>query len=367
MSTYSFLWCHFMKPSESRINAEIERVIKTDRQIQFLLLPHDEFSFATVMRVKLNHPNKSISTIMVVDDDDQATEEMDFVRADRIWHMPENKPIKDNGGRGWSVRLQRKQQWIIDQSDCVICCWYADIEADNRLYWYLRENKPILDLTDCDIVQIIQQCIKNMTPEQQQLKTLVDQRKSHKEIGEIFGISGSAVRQRINRMTRLLRIDVQAVRRNSVKSEPEKQIQSTSSRIRAIKPYYKTCTLEFEDYGYLPEDNKVFVKSQIRNEIQRAINDGYNWFLTNFASEYELSFVQSVLDLKTHSPELQLEAVVPYGFSHKLFCCCDAISYQGCWSDAFFYKRWVSQRIIRVGVSYKDQEVRSINTKTSDY
>lgn len=62
----------------------------------------------------------------------------------------------------------------------------------------------------------------------------------------------------------------------------------------------------------IPDDKIEYVRTQLLNEIQSAINDGYTTFISGFADGADLLFAECVLEHKKEYPNLFLEAAIPY-------------------------------------------------------
>lgn len=61
----------------------------------------------------------------------------------------------------------------------------------------------------------------------------------------------------------------------------------------------------------IPTDMIPYVKSQLYQELLRAIQSGYTHFISGFASGADLIFAGAVIDLKGRYP-ISLEAAIPY-------------------------------------------------------
>ena len=62
----------------------------------------------------------------------------------------------------------------------------------------------------------------------------------------------------------------------------------------------------------IPADKVEYVKSKLKEEIEKAIADGFTTFISGFAEGVDLLFAELVLEQKAQHPELFLEAAIPY-------------------------------------------------------
>lgn len=65
-------------------------------------------------------------------------------------------------------------------------------------------------------------------------------------------------------------------------------------------------------HRHIPADKLNYVKQRLREEIEAAIADGYNSFLSGFAEGVDLLFAELVIEQKALHPHLFLEAALPY-------------------------------------------------------
>ncbi|WP_312280457.1 SLOG family protein [Oscillibacter sp.] len=62
----------------------------------------------------------------------------------------------------------------------------------------------------------------------------------------------------------------------------------------------------------IPADKVDYVKSKLKEEIEKAIADGFTMFISGFAEGVDLLFAELVLEQKAQHPDLFLEAAIPY-------------------------------------------------------
>ena len=62
----------------------------------------------------------------------------------------------------------------------------------------------------------------------------------------------------------------------------------------------------------IPAEETAYVKETLRQEIKKAVNDGFTVFLSGFADGVDQYFAEIVLELQNKNPELKLIAVLPY-------------------------------------------------------
>lgn len=62
----------------------------------------------------------------------------------------------------------------------------------------------------------------------------------------------------------------------------------------------------------IPADKVEYVKSKLKEEIEKAIADGFTMSISGFAEGVDLLFAELVLEQKTQHPDLFLEAAIPY-------------------------------------------------------
>ena len=72
----------------------------------------------------------------------------------------------------------------------------------------------------------------------------------------------------------------------------------------------KTCG--FTGHRDIPDSEVESVKHGLRKEIDKAIADGYTFFLSGFAEGADLFFAEIVAEKCRENPALHLEAVIPY-------------------------------------------------------
>lgn len=89
----------------------------------------------------------------------------------------------------------------------------------------------------------------------------------------------------------------------------------------------------------ISSDDAEFVKTELHREISKAIEDGYQCFLTNFANGVCQHFAQVVVEKQKENEDIRLEAVLPYHSRHNellgdeackpLLLSCSDISFSG--------------------------------------
>ena len=62
----------------------------------------------------------------------------------------------------------------------------------------------------------------------------------------------------------------------------------------------------------IPADKVEYVKTKLKEEIEKAIADGFTMFISGFAEGVDLLFAELVLEQKAQHPDLFLEAAIPY-------------------------------------------------------
>lgn len=62
----------------------------------------------------------------------------------------------------------------------------------------------------------------------------------------------------------------------------------------------------------IPIDKVELVKTKLREEIEKAIADGFTMFITGMAEGVDLIFAELVIEQKEKHPHLLLEAAIPY-------------------------------------------------------
>lgn len=111
----------------------------------------------------------------------------------------------------------------------------------------------------------------------------------------------------------------------------------------------------------IPEQKKVTIAQLLRQEILKAIADGYTHFISGFATGADLLFADIVVQLKAVYP-ITLEAAIPYPGRVKtpdktfqrLIRCCDTVKihsdcyFKGCYARRNRYMVDQSQRILAV-------------------
>ncbi len=62
----------------------------------------------------------------------------------------------------------------------------------------------------------------------------------------------------------------------------------------------------------MPKDKTLYVRQELRHEIEQAIADGFTRFLSSMLNNVDLDFAAIVEEKKKENPDLFLEAVIPY-------------------------------------------------------
>lgn len=62
----------------------------------------------------------------------------------------------------------------------------------------------------------------------------------------------------------------------------------------------------------IPNHKVEYVKTKLKEEIEKAIADGFTMFISGFAEGVDLLFAELVLEQKAQHPDLFLEAAIPY-------------------------------------------------------
>lgn len=121
----------------------------------------------------------------------------------------------------------------------------------------------------------------------------------------------------------------------------------------------KTCCVT--GHRDIPEQKKVTIPQLLRQEILKAIADGYTHFISGFATGADLLFADIVVQLKAVYP-IELEAAIPYlgrmktpdKTFQRLIRCCDTVKihsdcyFEGCYARRNRYMVDQSQLIIAV-------------------
>lgn len=72
----------------------------------------------------------------------------------------------------------------------------------------------------------------------------------------------------------------------------------------------KTCCVT--GHRNLPQKEINRVKTALRREIEKAVNDGFTHFMSGFAEGVDQYFAEIVLEMRKSNPVLELVAVIPY-------------------------------------------------------
>ncbi|NLM83906.1 MAG: DUF1273 domain-containing protein [Clostridiales bacterium] len=122
----------------------------------------------------------------------------------------------------------------------------------------------------------------------------------------------------------------------------------------------KTCCVT--GHRALPPGRQLEIASALRDEVLRAVEDGYTRFISGFASGVDLMFAEIVDDLARENPALELHAAIPYRgrlhtrdpvFRRLIARCKDVRVYSETYSsDCYFVRNRAmveqSQRVIAV-------------------
>ena len=72
----------------------------------------------------------------------------------------------------------------------------------------------------------------------------------------------------------------------------------------------KTCCVT--GHRDLPQKEINRVKAALRNELEKAVADGFTRFMSGFAEGVDQYFAEIVLEMRKSNPALELVAVIPY-------------------------------------------------------
>ncbi|GAA6405916.1 DUF1273 domain-containing protein [Blautia coccoides] len=72
----------------------------------------------------------------------------------------------------------------------------------------------------------------------------------------------------------------------------------------------KTCCVS--GHRDILADETAHVKEALRQEIEKAVNDGFTAFLSGFADGVDQNFAEIILEMQNENPNLKLIAVLPY-------------------------------------------------------
>ena len=72
----------------------------------------------------------------------------------------------------------------------------------------------------------------------------------------------------------------------------------------------KTCCVT--GHRDLPQKEINRVKAALRNELEKAVADGFTRFMSGFAEGVDQYFAEIVLEMQKSNPALELVAVIPY-------------------------------------------------------
>ena len=125
-----------------------------------------------------------------------------------------------------------------------------------------------------------------------------------------------------------------------------------------MEPLKTCCVTGHRD---IPEQKKETITQLLRQEILKAIADGYTHFISGFATGADLMFADIVVQLKAVYP-ITLEAAIPYPGRMKtpdktfqrLIRCSDTVKihsdcyFKGCYARRNRYMVDQSQRILAV-------------------
>lgn len=112
----------------------------------------------------------------------------------------------------------------------------------------------------------------------------------------------------------------------------------------------------------IPADKVEYVKAKLKEEIEKAIADGFTTFISGMAEGVDLIYAELVIEQKAQHPELFLEAAIPYSdrlkttdpLFRKCFVGCDGIKVQqdeyssDCFMNRNRYMVSLSSRVIAV-------------------
>ena len=76
----------------------------------------------------------------------------------------------------------------------------------------------------------------------------------------------------------------------------------------------KTCCVT--GHRDIPQKEIDAIKTKLRQEVEKAISDGFTCFMSGFAEGVDQYFAEIVLEMKKANPALDLVAVIPYRNPH---------------------------------------------------
>lgn len=72
----------------------------------------------------------------------------------------------------------------------------------------------------------------------------------------------------------------------------------------------KTCCMT--GHRDMDEEQTGKIRAALKKEIEKAVEDGYDSFLSGFTGIVDQAFAEIVLELQKDHPEIRLSAVIPY-------------------------------------------------------
>ena len=206
----------------TRLSEVMREIVLQNKEVEFLFCssgPFYDLCLAAALEVKQRFPEKSITITWVVNADERELFVKNLTQYEaRIPTCMIDKVISPSLPTSLSepdciVAHKRVMRWAIQQSTHLISyLYFAFCETENRQYTYAHHRGlTILDVACKDTASYISQRV-NALPERQQLITKkVAQEQPQKDIGQLLGITTSAVRQELKQACRSLRAAAKAM------------------------------------------------------------------------------------------------------------------------------------------------------------
>lgn len=204
---------------EKILNAVYE-IVRENEEVEFLFYNRYYFyklCFKAVIEVKGHNPERKIKATVVVKQEEKEEflrniEENRFGVPDCeidnvITPPPIPSPKRD---ADYSAVRKKIERWLIEQSDYLVSYLYPGFhEVENRHYVYARKNKiTIYDVTSKETEECIRESMNILRERDQFIVNKINEGLTYREVGELLGISQSAVQQILRRACRELQYAV---------------------------------------------------------------------------------------------------------------------------------------------------------------
>lgn len=134
---------------EARLDAEIEKLLQTDNEFQFLtggMGQFDDMGANAVRAAKRRHPEKCITLTLVLPYmSNQLNTDKEYYR----FYYDQIIIPKELDTTYYKAAIQLRNRWMIDRADAVIAYIYRDFGGASATVRYAhKQGKPVINLAE---------------------------------------------------------------------------------------------------------------------------------------------------------------------------------------------------------------------------